>query len=110
MELALGHTAEAWDLLSRLEPRLAGQADLWALRGNAAQRLSRHEDSVHSYMEALQLRPEEQRWQLGLAVSLAALGRTAAAAEVADKARAMGPISRDVLAYLRQMGVSIKDK
>jgi hypothetical protein len=42
-------------------------------------------------------------------VSLAALGQIASAAEMADKARAAGPISKDVQAYLRQMNVPVRD-
>lgn len=110
MELAEGRPAAAWDLLVRLEPLLADQPELWALRANAAQRLGRHQDSVQAYSTALQSRPGEQRWLLGAAVSLAALGQTTAAAEMADKARVVGPVSREVLAYLRQQGVPLTDR
>lgn len=110
MELAEGRPAAVWDLLVRLEPLLANQPELWALRANAAQRLGRHQESVQAYTTALQSRPGEQRWLLGAAVSLAALGQTGAAAEMADKARAVGPVSREVLAYLRQQGVPLTDR
>ena len=110
MELAEGRAAAVWDLLLRLEPLLANQPELWALRANAAQRLGRHQDSVLAYTTALQSRPSEQRWLLGAAVSLAALGQTGPAAEMADKARAVGPVSREVLAYLRQQGVPLTDR
>ncbi|MDZ7922385.1 hypothetical protein [Rhodoferax sp.] len=110
MELAEGRSAAVWELLTRMEPLLANQPELWALRANAAQRLGRHQDSVLAYTTALQSRPSEQRWLLGAAVSLAALGQTAAAAEMADKARAVGPVSREVLAYLRQQGVPLTDR
>ena len=109
MQLAESHPGPVWDLLTRLEPQLRNEPDLWAVRANAAQRLGRHQDSLQAYMTALQSRPNEQRWLLGAAVSLAALGQTGNAAEMADKARAVGPISRDVQTYLRQMGVPLKD-
>jgi MSHA biogenesis protein MshN len=109
MQLAEGQFGAVWDLLHRLEPHLGNHADLWAIRANAAQRLGRHQDSVHAYMVALQSRPSEQRWLLGSAVSLAALGQTSSAAEMADKARAAGPISKDVQTYLRQMNVPLRD-
>jgi MSHA biogenesis protein MshN len=107
--LADGKAGAVWDLMVRLEPLFKGEPDMWALRANAAQRLGRHQDSVNAYMAALQSRPTEQRWLLGAAVSLAALGQTVSAAEMADKARTVGPISRDVQTYLRQMGVPVKD-
>jgi tetratricopeptide (TPR) repeat protein len=109
MQLADGRAASTLDLLTRLEPVLSRDADTWALRGNAAQRLGRHQDSVRAYAAALQLRPNEQRWLLGSAVSLAALGQTARASEMANKARGLGPISKEVLAYLRQAGVQISE-
>ncbi len=108
MELAEGHTAQVMTLLTRLEPVLAEQADIWALRGNAAQRLGRHQESATAYLAALKLRPSEPRWMLGAAVSLAAQGQTTAAAEWADKARAAGVVSPEVLNYLRQMGVPLR--
>lgn len=109
MQLSEGRPAVVWETLTRLEPALRDQPEMWALRANAAQRMGRHQDSVHAYMTALQSRPTEQRWLLGTAVSLAALGQTASAADMADKARAAGPISNEVQTYLRQMGVPIKE-
>lgn len=109
MQLAEARFGAVWEMLTRLEPLLGNHADLWAIRANAAQRLGRHPDSVRSYMMALQSRPDEQRWLLGTAVSLAALGQTSSAAEMADKARTVGPVSKDILAYLRQTGVPIRE-
>jgi hypothetical protein len=108
MELAEGRVSRVLDMLVRLEPALADQADLWAVRGNAAQRLARHQESVQAYLRALELRPDEPRWMLGAAVSLAALGRPEAAAEQAEKARAAGSVSPEILTYLRQAGVPLK--
>lgn len=108
MELAQGRPAAVLDLLTRLEPWLSTQADLWAVRGNAAQRLGRHAESVQAYMRALQQRPGESRWMLGAAVSLAAQGQLEAAAQQAEQARALGPVSPEVLNYLRQAGVPLR--
>lgn len=108
MELALGRPAAVLSLLTRLESALSGQADLWAVRGNAAQRLGRHQEAVQAYLAALQLRPGEPRWMLGAAVSLAALGQLEAAARQAEQARALGPVSPEVLTYLRQAGVPLR--
>lgn len=109
MWLADGRAAASLDALTRQEPVLGRDADVWALRGNAAQRLGRHQDSVRAYTAALQLRPNEARWLLGAAVSLAALGQTAQATELASRARALGPVSKEVQAYLRQAGVQISE-
>jgi MSHA biogenesis protein MshN len=109
MWLADGRAAASLEVLTRLEPVLGRDPDVWALRGNAAQRLGRHQDSVRAYAAALQLRPNEARWLLGAAVSHAALGQTAQASELAAKARTLGPISKEVQAYLRQAGVQISE-
>ena len=108
MELAEGRVSVVLELLVRLEPALPGQADLWAVRGNAAQRLARHQGAVQAYLRALELRPDEPRWMLGAAVSLAALGRLDAAAEQVERARSLGNVSPEILAYLRQAGVPLK--
>lgn len=107
MELVEGRVAQVFDLLSRLEPVLTPYADLWAVRGNAAQRLGRHAESASAYLMALKIRPNEPRWMLGAAVSLAVQGQTAAAAEWAEKARANGALPPELFAYLRQLGVPL---
>ena len=109
MELAQGQAARVLEMLTRLEPAMGGQADLWAVRGNAAQRLGRHQESANAYLQALRLRPDEPRWMLGAAVSLAAQGQVAAAADLAEKARAGGAVSREVATYLRQLGVPLRE-
>lgn len=109
MELAEGQVGRALEMLTQREPALSDFADIWALRGNAAQRLGRHEESVAAYLMALKLRPDETRWMLGAAVSLAAQGKTTSAAELAEKARASGTLSREVATYLRQLGVPLRE-
>jgi len=109
MLLTQGRAGASADMLARLEPLLPADAEVWATRANAAQRAGRHQESVKAYTRALELRPEEQRWLLGAAVSLAALGQTSSAAAQLEKAASLGPISKDVLAYLRQAGVRVKD-
>ncbi len=110
LQLADGLVEEAWALLVRLEPRLNNDPDLWAVRGHAAQRLGRHQDSVQAYTAALQSRPNEQRWLLGAVVSSAALGHMARATELLQKARGLGPVNREVQNYLKQMGLPIQDE
>ncbi len=110
MELAEGQVAQVLALLTRLEPVLSGVADIWAIRGNAAQRLGQHSASASAYLTALKLRPNEPRWMLGAAVSLAAQGQAAAAAELAEKARDGGALTPEVANYLRQLGVPLRER
>jgi len=106
--VANGQAAEALATLERLEPRLSGMADIWAIRGNAAQRLGQHPQAVAAYQRALALRSGEPRWMLGAAVSLAAMGQTGPAAELAERARIAKALPADVANYLRQLGVTVR--
>ena len=110
MELAQGQPAAVLALLQRYEPQLTGRADLWAMRGNAAQRIGQHGEASQAYQTALKIRPGEPRWMLGAAVSLAAQGQIVAAAELAEQARGVEAVSPEVLAYLRQLGVPLRDR
>jgi MSHA biogenesis protein MshN len=110
MDLLEGRASSALEMLTRLEPALSGYADIWAIRGNAAQRLGRHQESAEAYLMALELRPSEPRWMLGAAVSLAVQGRTVNAAELAEKARTEGVLTPEVSTYLRKLGVPLRDR
>ena len=107
-QLVRGDYTGIWNTLSHLEES-PKNSDLWAIRANAAQRLGRHQECVHAYLVALEANPNEPRWLLGAAVSLAALGKTTQASEMAERARGLAPINKDVLNYLRQSGVSLND-
>ncbi len=110
MDLIEGRAGPALEMLTRLEPALSDFADIWAIRGNAAQRLGRHQESVAAYLMALKLRPDEPRWMLGAAVSLAVQGQTVSAAELAEKARVGGVLNPEVAAYLRELGVPLRER
>lgn len=105
LEMASNQSAAALELLKRLEPTLATDADAWALRANAEQRLGQHRDAAASYLSALRLRPEEARWMLGAAISLAAEGRTDEARAWVARAKGLGPIPPAVSSYLQQLGL-----
>lgn len=107
MTLAQGQVSAASAMLTRLEQPLAGVADIWALRGNVAQRLGQHPEAVRAYLKSLELRPNEPRWLLGAAVSLAAQGQVGPAGELAEQARQAGALRPDVASYLRQLGVAV---
>jgi hypothetical protein len=108
MELADGQVNKSLALLQRLEPQIGEVADLWAMRGNAAQRLGQHAEAISSYQHALAAKSDEPRWLLGLAVSLAAQGQTTQAADLVEKARVIGGLRPEMANYLRQLGVAIR--
>lgn len=109
MLIAENQNGQAFDLLTRLEPVLSSQADLWAVQGNAAQRLGRHPEAASAYAMALKLRPGEPRWMLGAAISLAIQGQLAEAGELTEQVRSKGALSSELRAYLRQLGVVVRD-
>ena len=110
MELAQGQPDAALAVLKRHDRMVSGHADLLASRGNAAQRIGQHALAGQSYQAALKLRPGEPRWMLGAAISLAAMGQLAAAAELVEQAHGFGAIQPDVLAYLKQLGVPLRER
>lgn len=108
LELAADQPPAALELLRRMEASLAGDADAWALRGNAAQRLSLHGESARAYLAALRLRPEEGKWMLGAAISLAAEGRVEEARPWVENARQRGAVTPAISAYLEQVGLGAR--
>lgn len=110
MEMSQGRVKQALEMLTRLEPTLFTNADVWAVRGNAAQRLGRHGESVAAYLMALKFRPNEARWMLAAAISYANQGQMIDAAELTEKARAGGVLTPEVVAYLKQLGVPMRER
>lgn len=108
LEVAGDRPDAALALLRRLESVLAADADAWALRGNAAQRLSLHPEAASSYLAAVRLRPDEGKWMLGAAISLAADGRLDEARPWVERAREHGAVTASIAAYLQQLGLGAR--
>jgi tetratricopeptide (TPR) repeat protein len=105
MEVADNRAQVARDLLKRLEPLLSDDADAWALRGNAEQRLALHTEAAASYLTALRMRSTEGKWMLGAAISLAASGKLEEAQVWVDRARERDAVTPTIAAYLQQLGI-----
>lgn len=105
LEVADNRAQGALDLLRRLENLLGEDADAWALRGNAEQRLAMHAEATQSYLAALRLRPTEGKWMLGAAISLAASGKLDEAQTWVERARERDAITPTIAAYLQQLGI-----
>ena len=108
LEVADNHAEDALNLLRRLEPVLGEDADAWALRGNAEQRLAMHAEAAQSYLVALRIRPTEGKWMIGAAISLAAIGKLDEAKAWVDRARERGAITPTISAYLQQLGIATR--
>ena len=105
LDMADNHAEDALNLLRRLEPVFSEDADAWALRGNAEQRLAMHAEAAQSYLVALRIRPSEGKWMLGAAISLAAIGKLDEAKTWVERARERGAITPTISAYLQQLGI-----
>ena len=108
LEVADNRAQDALDLLKRLEQLLGEDADAWALRGNAEQRLAKHAEAAQSYLAALRMRPTEGKWMLGAAISLAAIGKLDEAKTWADRARERDAVTPNIAAYLQQLGIVVR--
>lgn len=108
LEVADNRPQPALDLLRKMEAAFANDADAWALRGNAAQRVSQHGEAVLAYLTALRLRPSEGNWMLGAAISLAAEGRLEEAQSWVDRAGERGAITPTIASYLQQLGLAAR--
>ena len=73
--------------LDPVEPVLAMCPTCWRCAPTPRSASAATRTACSPHLAALQARPDEQRWLLGAAVSLAALGQTTSAAELVDKAR-----------------------
>lgn len=105
LEVADNRAQDALDLLRRLENLLGEDADAWALRGNAEQRLAMHAEAAQSYLAALRMRPTEGKWMLGAAISLAAIGKLDEAQTWVERARERDAVTPTIAAYLQQLGI-----
>ncbi len=110
MESARGNQEQVLAVLRQYEALVLTQADLWAVRAQAAQRLAQHAQAVLAYRAALQLRVAEPRWMLGLAVSLAVQGQVQEAGRWLDRAHAIAPVDREVMDFLAQLRVRLPDR
>lgn len=108
LDIAENRSQTALDLLKRLESLVGDDADVWALRGNAEQRLGMHAEAAESYLAALRLRPTEAKWMLGAAISMAANGKPDEARVWAERAAERGAVSPTIANYLRQLGVTLR--
>lgn len=108
LEVADNRPQVALDLLRRLENLFGDDAEAWALRGNAEQRLAMHAEATQSYLSALRLRPFEGKWMLGAAISLAAAGQTDEARVWVERARERDAVTPAIASYLQQLGISAR--
>jgi MSHA biogenesis protein MshN len=79
-----------------------GSADYAAFLAVLLQRQGRHEEAIGHFQTALRMRPGSGVWWLGLALSLQAANRPAAASDAYRQARAAGNLHPELAALAEQ--------
>lgn len=82
-----GKLQDAWETLQRHMVHADRNAEYQGFAGVLLQRMQKPREAIYHYHVALQLKPAESRWWLGLGLALEADNRTAEAREAFQRAR-----------------------
>ncbi len=100
IQVERGDLQGAHDLLQKYADRAAGDAEYHAFDAALLQRLGRHKEAVAAYQAALKLAPRAGLWWMGMGISLQADQRSAEALDAFRRAKAVGGLSPDLLAFV----------
>lgn len=95
-------TGDTQAALERLTAAPALDGDGHGLRAVLLARAERYREAASAYDAAVRLQPDNAVWWLGLGVSLDANGQTALSRQALQRARAIGSLRGDALAYIEQ--------
>jgi len=102
IQVERGDVQGAHDLLSKHAGGAANNADYHAFDAALLQRLGRHKEAVSEYEAALRLAPGAGVWWMGLGISLQADNRGTEALDAYRRAKSVGGLSPDLLAFVDQ--------
>ena len=102
IQVERGDLQGAHDLLNKHAASAAGDADYYAFDAALLQRLGRYKEAVAGYQRALKLAPRAGLWWMGMGISLQADKRDPEALEAFRRARAVGGLNADLLAFVDQ--------
>lgn len=102
IQVERGDLQGAHDLLNRHAGSAARDADYHAFDAALLQRLGRHSEAVAGYQAALKLAPRAGLWWMGLGISLQADKRGAEALDAFRRAKSVGGLSPELLAFVDQ--------
>jgi MSHA biogenesis protein MshN len=102
IQVERGDLQGAHELLSGHAASATGDAEYLAFDAALLQRLGRHKEAVTGYQAALKLAPRAGLWWMGIGISLQAENRSAEALDAFRRARAVGGLSPDLLAFVDQ--------
>ena len=102
IQVERGDLQGAHDLLGRHAGSAADNAEYHAFDAALLQRLGRHGEAVVGYQAALRLAPQAGLWWMGMGISLQADRRGAEALDAFRRAKSVGGLSPDLLAFVDQ--------
>lgn len=102
IQVERGDLQGAHDLLQKYAARAAGDAEYHAFDAALLQRLGRHKEAVAAYQAALKLAPRTGLWWMGMGISLQADQRSAEALDAFRRAKSVGGLSPDLVAFVDQ--------
>ena len=100
IQVERGYATGAWETLQKYQAYAEKSADYQGFAGVLLQRLQRpHEAALH-YQTAVQIKPEEGRWWLGLGLALEADGRAPEARDAFQHARNASGLTPEMQAVI----------
>ena len=99
--VAANELEQAATVLRQAEMYAQRDADFHAMQAAVAQRLAQHAAAVSYYMKALETKPDNGAWWMGMAISLETLNKKEAAAGAYATAVEQGGLNRELLAYVK---------
>ena len=102
IQVERGDLQGAHELLSKHAGSAANNADYHAFDAALLQRLGRHKEAVAGYQAALRLAPAAGVWWMGMGISLQADNRGTEALDAFRRAKSVGGLSPDLIAFVDQ--------
>lgn len=95
-----GELQQAASVLEHSAAYAHNDAEYIAMRAAVAQRLTKHDEAVRYYMQALDIYPRRSAWWMGLGMSLEAMNKIKAASGAYVAAVDSGQLNAELLAYV----------
>lgn len=102
IQVERGNPTEAWETLQKYMANGEKHADYQGFAGVLLQRLQKPHEAALRYQAALQLKPNEGRWWLGLGLALESDGQAAQARNAFQRARSADGLTPEMLAVIER--------
>ncbi|MDD5174827.1 MAG: tetratricopeptide repeat protein [Sterolibacterium sp.] len=100
IQVERGKLPEAWETLQKHMVHAEKSADYQGFAGVLLQRMQKPHEATLYYQAAVQLKPNEGRWWLGLGLALEADNRTAEARDAFQRARSASGLTPEMAAVI----------